>query len=201
MAAPPGAREEAPRRRSQGLAARLAARAIYVETFVRAPLDAVWEATQDPARHERWDLRFSSIRYLPRADKTGAQRFLYSTRIAFGLTIRGTGESVGAREGESGARTSALRFWSDDRRSLIREGSGFWRYVPVDGGVRFLTRYDYDTRWGIAGALVDRVLFRPLLGWATAWSFDRLRIWLEDGIPPERARRLARASRCLRRPP
>jgi hypothetical protein len=27
------------------------------------------------------------------------------------------------------------------------------------------------------------------MGWATAWSFDRLRIWLEDGIPPERSLR------------
>jgi hypothetical protein len=27
------------------------------------------------------------------------------------------------------------------------------------------------------------------MGWATAWSFDRLRLWLEHGITPERARR------------
>ena len=86
-------------------------------------------------------------------------------------------------------------------RSLIRSGSGYWRYEPTSGGVRFLTRYDYETRWGALGALVDRVLFRPLLGWATAWSFDRLRIWLEEGVEPERSRRLARARRCLRRPP
>jgi hypothetical protein len=51
--------------------------------------------------------------------------------------------------------------------------------------VRFLTRYDYQTRFGAAGRLVDRFLFRPLLGWATAWSFDRLRLWIERGIPPE----------------
>ena len=24
----------------------------------------------------------------------------------------------------------------------------------------------------------------PLMGWATAWSFDRLRLWLEEGIDP-----------------
>ena len=161
----------------------------------------MWEATQDPGWHQRWDLRFTSIRYLPRPDAREPQRFLYATRIGLGLVIEGTGESVGTREGETGARTSALRFWADDRRSLIREGSGYWRYVPAEGGVRFLTRYDYSTRWGAAGALVDRLLFRPLLGWATAWSFDRLRLWLEGGIPPERSRLLARASRCLRSPP
>lgn len=50
--------------------------------------------------------------------------------------------------------------------------------------MRFITAYDYRTRFGRLGAIVDRVAFRPLLGWATAWSFDRLRLWLEQGIPP-----------------
>ena len=56
--------------------------------------------------------------------------------------------------------------------------------MPVDGRVRFLTRYDYETRFGPVGRLVDRLIFRPLIGWATAWSFARLRLWLEDGIDP-----------------
>jgi DoxX-like family len=60
--------------------------------------------------------------------------------------------------------------------------------VPTDDGVRFLTRFDYLTRWGRLGERVDRMVFRPLFGWATAWSFDRLRLWLEDGSPPERTR-------------
>jgi hypothetical protein len=57
--------------------------------------------------------------------------------------------------------------------------------------VRFLTWYDYDTRFGRCGRAFDRLVFRPLLGWATAWSFDRLRLWLERGIPPDSALRLA----------
>jgi uncharacterized membrane protein YphA (DoxX/SURF4 family) len=28
------------------------------------------------------------------------------------------------------------------------------------------------------------MLFRPLIGWATAWSFDRLRLWIDRGIDP-----------------
>jgi hypothetical protein len=164
-------------------------RPIYVETLIRAPLEEVWAKTQTPAEHVRWDARFTAIEPLP------DRRFRYATRIGFGLEIEGLGESV------AGGGTSALRFWSDDARSLIRAGSGYWRYVPTGEGVRFLTRYDYDTRWGALGALVDRLVFRPLLGWATAWSFDRLRIWLEDGVEPERSHRLARARRCLRRPP
>jgi hypothetical protein len=119
-------------------------------------------------------------------------------------TRRGSAASRSrARAREDGSATSALRFWSDDRRALIREGSGYWRYVPTDDGVRFITRYDYATRWGMVGALVDRVAFRPLLGWATAWSFDRLRLWLERGISPEESlhRLLPRAGRCFRSPP
>jgi hypothetical protein len=177
------------------------ARPIYVEALVRAALEDVWRLTQQPELHERWDLRFSRIEYLPKAEG-GSQRFLYATRLGFGLEIRGEGESVGEKEGADGARTSALTFGTSDRRSLIRAGSGYWRYVPVAEGTRFITRYDYDTRFGAAGRVFDRLVFRPLLGWATAWSFDRLRLWLEDGVTPEDALRrlLPRAGRCARRP-
>jgi len=67
-------------------------------------------------------------------------------------------------------------------------GSGYWKYVPADGIIRFFTWYDYDTRFGALGRLIDRCVFRPMLGWATAWSFDRLRLWLEKGISPESSR-------------
>jgi uncharacterized membrane protein YphA (DoxX/SURF4 family) len=160
-----------------------ALRSIYVETCIRGPLDALWRHTQDPELHARWDLRFTRIAYLPRHDDQ-PQRFRYETRIGFGLRIRGEGESTGEREGSVGERTSALRFWSDDPKSLIREGSGYWRYIPTSDGVRFLTWYDYRTRFGPVGRLVDQLLFRPLMGWATAWSFDRLRLWLEKGVDP-----------------
>jgi hypothetical protein len=77
-----------------------------------------------------------------------------------------------------------LRFASADPLSLISAGAGFWRYTPVPGGVRFVTGFDYGTRWGRFGRRADRV-FRPVFGWMTAWSFDRLRLWLETGTPPE----------------
>lgn len=156
---------------------------IYVETCVRGRLEDLWQRTQDPVLHERWDLRFSEIDYLPRSEDE-PQRFRYETRVGFGLRIRGEGESTGTRDGVAGERTSALRFWSDDPKSLIREGSGYWRYVPTADGVRFLTWYDYRTRFGTLGRLVDGLLFRPLMGWATAWSFDCLRLWVEKGIDP-----------------
>jgi hypothetical protein len=156
---------------------------IYVEIRIRAAMDDLWRFTQTPDLHERWDLRFTNIEYLPRPDPALPQRFLYATRIGFGLRIEGEGESTGANDGSAG-RASALRFWSNDRKSLIEEGSGYWKYVPTDDGIRFLTRYDYRTRFGLAGTVVDRLLFRPLLGWATAWSFDRLRLWIERGLDP-----------------
>jgi uncharacterized membrane protein YphA (DoxX/SURF4 family) len=157
---------------------------IYVEIDVNAPMDELWRHTQDPSLHERWDLRFTDIDYLPRPDPAQPQRFRYETRIGFGLRVVGEGESTGTIERESGERTSALRFWSDDPKSLIRTGSGYWKYVPTTEGIRFLTWYDCETRFGIVGRLFDRLVFRPLLGRATAWSFDRLRLWLEQGVDP-----------------
>lgn len=157
---------------------------IYVEILMNADMEKIWQYTQTPDVHARWDLRFSTIEYLPRSDVTQAQQFLYTTRIGFGMTIRGMGETVGSREDSSDCRTSALKFWSEDRRSLIWEGSGYWQYVPMPNGIRFLTQYNYKTRFGRPGYWLDRLIFRPLLGWATAWSFDRLRLWLEKDIAP-----------------
>ncbi|MGW5634526.1 hypothetical protein [Streptomyces sp. NPDC003832] len=159
---------------------------LYVEARIRADLDAVWSHTQEPSAHQRWDLRFTEISNLPRAEGE-PQRFRYATRVLPFLTLAGTGVSAGEKERPDGTRTSALRFASPHPLSLLAEGSGYWRYLPDGDGVRFLTGYDYRPRWGRAGALADRLVLRPLMGWATAWSFDRLRLWLERGISPERA--------------
>jgi uncharacterized membrane protein len=178
---------------------------IYVEIPIHASMDELWEKTQNPQLHEQWDLRFSRIEYLPRQGEE-PQRFLYRTRVGFGLKIDGQGESVGERDGDGGERTSSLKFWSEDPKSLIKTGSGYWKYVPQRdnppaGGdpstslsagfrptIRFFTWYDYETRFGPLGKLADTYIFRPLLGWATAWSFDRLRLWIEKGISPEASR-------------
>jgi hypothetical protein len=164
---------------------------IYVEILMRAGVDEIWRHTQVPELHQLWDLRFTTIEYLPRLSEADPQRFLYSTRIGFGLRINGEGESTGTREDATGVRTSALSFRSADAKSLIKEGSGYWQYHPTAAGVRFLTWYDYRTRFGPAGRFLDRLLFRPMIGWATAWSFDRLRLWIDRGVPPEMSRRMA----------
>ncbi len=163
---------------------------IYVEILLHAPLTRVWQLTQEPALHQRWDLRFTAIEYLPRVVADEPQRFLYATRIGFGFSIRGTGESVGERHSVDGEATSSLRFASEDPKSLIREGSGYWRYLPGEHGLRFLTWYDYRVRFGAIGRLLD-LGFRPLIGWATAWSFDCLRLWAETEQTPECSASLA----------
>jgi hypothetical protein len=181
-------------------------RPIYVETVIRADLDRIWSLTQDTELHSRWDLRFSSI--VPTGQTTdGADRFCYELHLPL-HRITGTGISLGERRREDGTRTSALRFSTSDRLSPLRDGRGYWRYVPTPAGVRFLTGYDYSPGWG---RFADAAGIRRMLGWMTAWSFDRLRIWAETGQPPEawplrsvlavwRADR-PRAGRCLRRPP
>ncbi len=51
--------------------------------------------------------------------------------------------------------------------------------------MRFSTVYDYKTRYGLAGSTLDNLVFRPLMIWATRWSFSRLRLWIENGTAPE----------------
>jgi len=159
---------------------------IYVETNIHCPMGDLWAKTQTPELHQQWDLRFSDISYLPRPDESQPQRFRYATRIGFGIAITGEGETVGTQEA-GGLRTSALKFWSTDPRSLIREGSGYWKYIPTANGIRFLTWYDYTVRFEFLGRCFDAAVFRPLMGWATAWSFDRLRFWLEKDLNPKDA--------------
>ncbi len=63
---------------------------VYVEIRIRESMDKIWELTQVPELHQRWDLRFNRIRYLPRASLAEPQRFLYETRVGLGLSIKGT---------------------------------------------------------------------------------------------------------------
>ncbi len=160
---------------------------------MRAPLSDVWRATQDPTQHQRWDVRFTEIRYAAAPTDGEPQAFHYALRVGPRrwplLRVAGTGRTLGERTRPDGTCTSALGFSSTDRRSLIRAGAGWWRYVPDGGDVRFLTGYDYSPGWGRTGKVVDRLAFRPWLGWATAWSFDRLRLWLDNGVTPETALR------------
>lgn len=184
-----------------------ARRAVYVETIIRAPIERVWELTQNPALHARWDLRFSRIRPLPDTLASGGYRFRYERRLPF-HTIVGTGTSLGDRESADGTRTSALRFSTGDPLSPLGDGRGYWRYSPVEEGTRFVTGFDYEPGWN---ETLDRIVVRRLVEWMTAWSFDRLRIWAETGVEPERwppasvlavwRRGRPRAARCLRARP
>ncbi|WP_223628411.1 SRPBCC family protein [Microbacterium sp. EST19A] len=183
-------------------------RALYVEILIDAPLERVWELTQSPEQHVRWDGRFSAIVPTSRRDD-GAQEFRYELDLGI-HTIRGTGVSLGDRRGRAGERTSALAFDTGDRFSPLGAGRGYWRYIPTEEGVRFLTGYDYEPGWGRLGRVLDPLVTRRFVWWLTAWSFDRLRLWAEDGVPPERtgwwrslipgSRPRAHARRCLSRP-
>ncbi|GAA4825293.1 DoxX-like family protein [Algivirga pacifica] len=160
---------------------------LYVETTITCNLDELWAATQDPSRHQEWDLRFSEIDYLPKDDPASPQQFRYATRMGFGMTVEGKGESVATKTNNHGVSTSVLKFSSDSLISIIKEGSGYWKYIPEGKSIRFLTGYDYQTRWGILGSAVDRWIFRPMMRWATAWSFDCLKNHMEKGIHPRQA--------------
>jgi hypothetical protein len=156
---------------------------IYVEIPIKAKIDELWEATQKPHLHEQWDLRFSSITYLPKKENE-PQKFTYATNIGFGQKIEGWGKSVGTFNGENGSRTSSLHFGTDQKLSIISEGKGYWKYEPNEEHITFFTQYDYKTNWGVFGTLLDKLAFRPMIGWGTALSFDVLKRWLEKGETP-----------------
>ncbi|MFJ7971796.1 DoxX-like family protein [Psychrobacillus sp. NPDC096389] len=156
---------------------------IYVEIAIDAEMDKLWDATQMPEQHEQWDLRFSSITYLPKQENE-PQHFEYKTNIGFGLSIAGWGKSVGTFHAKDDSRTSSLHFGTDQAISIIREGKGYWKYKPEQNSIKFLTQYDYETNFGAIGRFFDHLIFRPLIGWATALSFDVLKRWLEKGEAP-----------------
>jgi hypothetical protein len=81
-----------------------------------------------------------------------------------------------------------LKFDTADPVSPIGQGSGYWRYIPTEDGVRFITGYNYHPGMGDLGKALDVRLLRPALGWATAISFDRLRMWAESDLDPKDSR-------------
>lgn len=157
---------------------------IYVQTTIQTPMNEIWDYTQNPNLHTEWDLRFTEINYLKR-EENEPQRFLYKTKIGFGFEIAGTGESSGTIMKETGERVSSLKFETNNAISLIMKGRGYWKYTPKGDTVIFETQYDYETRYSKVGKLIDSTIFRPLMGRATAWSFDSLKIWLEKGYHPK----------------
>ena len=160
---------------------------LYIETKIECDLDDLWTKTQEPSLHQKWDLRFSEILYLPKKDQTAPQEFLYSTKIGLGIKVNGIGESVATKTKDNGESTSVLKFSSDSKISIIKQGTGYWKYIPEQDGIKFFTGYDYKTRWGLLGNLIDKLVFRPLMIWATAWSFDCLKNWIEKGLHPKQS--------------
>jgi hypothetical protein len=161
-------------------------RPIYVEVGIRAAMDRVWKLSQDPALHPRWDLRFSRIIPVEHDDQ-GLLHFRYEFCLPL-YVIQGTGTSLGHRFRPDGQATSVLKFDTADPLSPIGHGSGYWRYIPTGDGLRFITGYNYQPGMGALGRALDSWVFRPALGWATAISFDRLRMWAESAVEPRDSR-------------
>ena len=150
-------------------------RKIVVEVIVPAPVQLVWERSQEPQQHTLWDIRFDDIRYLEEHDQKGFQQLDYRTSIGFGIIVQGFGRYLHSEP----LKLSTFEFDSRDWKSLITRGRGIWAYEPCSAGTRFKTVYDYDVRHGLFGRVVDWVLFRRLLQLATEWSFETLRLWCQ----------------------
>jgi hypothetical protein len=163
-------------------------RKIVVEAMIPASVETVWERSQNPVEHVRWDIRFTDIRYRDDKDARGFSLMDYRTRIGFGLTVEGIGRYLQ----NTPPRHSTFEFESDDWKSLITRGRGIWLYEPAGDGTYFKTVYDYDVRYGFAGRLVDFLLFRRLMQLGTEWGFETLRLWCagDQSALPRRSKRL-----------
>ena len=178
-------------------------RKIVVEAIIPAVPETVWERSQTPELHLRWDIRFTYIRYLDQADDRGFRLMDYRTNIGLGIEVKGIGKYLQ----NNPPSHSTFEFSSSDWKSIITQGRGIWQYDPVPGGTYFKTVYDYKVRYGVLGALIDRLGFRALMQLATEWGFETLRLWCQgDETAIERRkskRRFARffVSRLLGRSP
>jgi hypothetical protein len=146
---------------------------IVVEAIIPCDVETLWERSQEPDLHVLWDIRFSHIKYLEELDEKGFQLMDYRTKIGFGLEIKGIGRYLQ----NTPLKHSTFEFESDDWKSIIKIGRGIWQYKPCAEGTYFRTVYDYETNYGVFGAFIDRILFRPMMQIATEWSFETLRRW------------------------
>lgn len=161
---------------------------IVVEAVIRASRETVWERTQEPDLHTLWDIRFSHIAYLPEKDERGFNLMDYRTKIGFGIEVAGIGRYLQ----NSPPKHATFEFESADWKSLITTGRGIWQYKSCAEGTYFRTVYDYETRYGFLGKIVDRVLFRPVMQLATEWGFETLRLWCagDETVLAKRAHKL-----------
>lgn len=145
--------------------------------------------TQDPVKHTAWDIRYSSLEFSGEEGEDGKIPLTVSTRIGFGMVIKGKGSCAFKKpdEREHKEHTAALNLKFDDRRSLISELSGNWKYLPQSSGYLFATTFHYQLRWGWIGKFFDFLFFRSYLMGATKWSFCCLKRWVEDDIHPKDA--------------
>ncbi|MFY1828208.1 SRPBCC family protein [Myxococcus fulvus] len=158
---------------------------IVAEVLIPAPVEVVWERTQEPQLHVAWDVRFTSIRYLPEQDARGFHWMDYRTHLGFGLEIVGWGRYLANTPNVR----STFEFGSEDWRSPILRGRGVWLYERRPEGTFFKTVFDYQTRHGVLGEVLDAVLFRPIMRLGTEWGFETLRRWCAgDELATKRGR-------------
>ena len=101
-------------------------RKIVVEAIIPAPVELVWERTQTPEPHVKWDIRFTHIKYLDETDERGFNLMDYRTDVVFGIEVQGIGRYLQTTP----PHHSTFEFESSDWKSIITLGRGIWLYEP-----------------------------------------------------------------------
>src|SRR5258707_5056309 len=97
----------------------------------RPPRSTLFPYTTLFRSHERWDLRFSRIEYLPRPDPSQPQRFRYSTRIGFGVAIAGEGDRKSTRLNSSHANISYAVFCLKKKKRITHTRAQHQQISPA----------------------------------------------------------------------
>lgn len=144
---------------------------IYVEIFLRAPLKEVWRLTQEPTGHQRWDLRFTEIRYLPRPDESSIMFPEHGRSVPFTIQSYAHRDALG-RETVTWVRTFETRkrrrfdayiIWSE-KRGCIVDYLGTHQHLAVDLEVRVAENGGLRIRSGEQRFYERKAAFRfPLL--------------------------------------
>src|SRR5699024_7560199 len=116
-----------------------------------------------PTKHYTLSLH-DALPILPKK-KNDVQKFTYTRKILPFVEISGWGESVGEHTKGDGTKSSSLHFGTPQKISPIKEGRGYWQYIPNEktNGTTFLTSYRYEPNYGMLGKVFDAILFRPLI--------------------------------------
>ena len=148
-------------------------------------VDDLLDATRQPYIRNKWDLRIGELGY---TEGDGAfdsdHSFIFWLPFHLQQAADGAGVTRTEYDGLKKTTVSTTSFKAHRPNALIRSGSGQQKLKSTPDGTLLTTSFDYAVGWGAFGRMLDHIIIRRIIQWATAYSTDALRIWLHHGVSP-----------------